>query len=51
MGGAFAFTAAALLPGLKAAVPFYGIPDQTKVDLSKIRDPRPGRTSPRPTSG
>jgi carboxymethylenebutenolidase len=39
LGGAFAFTAAALLPGLSAAVPFYGIPDPSKVDLSKIAIP------------
>jgi len=39
MGGAYAFTAAAMLPGLSAAVPFYGIPDVTKVDLSKIAIP------------
>lgn len=39
LGGAFSFSAAAVLPGLSAAVPFYGIPDASKVDLSKIAIP------------
>jgi carboxymethylenebutenolidase len=39
MGGAFSFTSAALIPGVNAAVPFYGIPDATKVDLSSIAVP------------
>lgn len=39
LGGAYAFTAAALVPGLSAAVPFYGIPDATKVDLGAIAIP------------
>jgi carboxymethylenebutenolidase len=39
MGGAYTFSAAALIPGIAAAVPFYGIPDTTKVDLGKIGIP------------
>src|SRR5262249_16311277 len=39
MGGAYAFTTAALVPGVSAAVPFYGLPDAAKVDLSKIAIP------------
>ena len=39
MGGAYAFTAAAIVPGVAAAVPFYGFPDRTKVDLGAITCP------------
>jgi carboxymethylenebutenolidase len=39
MGGAYTFAAAAYAPGVAAAVPFYGIPDVTKVDLGKIAVP------------
>jgi carboxymethylenebutenolidase len=39
MGGAYTFAAAATIPGIAAAVPFYGIPDQAKVDLGKIGVP------------
>jgi carboxymethylenebutenolidase len=39
MGGAYTFAAAAMVPGVKVAVPFYGIPDTSKVDLGKIEIP------------
>jgi carboxymethylenebutenolidase len=39
MGGSFSFAAAATVPGLSCAVPFYGIPDPTKIDLTKIAVP------------
>jgi carboxymethylenebutenolidase len=39
MGGAFALRAAANIPELAAAVPFYGLPDSKKADTSKIRCP------------
>lgn len=39
MGGALSFAAAATVPGLSAVVPFYGLPDASKLDLSKITAP------------
>jgi carboxymethylenebutenolidase len=39
MGGAFSFRAAANIPELAAAVPFYGIPPADKADYSKVRAP------------
>lgn len=39
MGGALAFAAAANVPGLAAVVPFYGIPDVDKLDVSKFTAP------------
>lgn len=36
MGGALTIAAVANLDGFDAAAPFYGIPDQSKVDVSKI---------------
>jgi carboxymethylenebutenolidase len=39
MGGALAFASAASIPGLAAAVPFYGIPDTSKFDWSKVSAP------------
>ena len=40
MGGALSFAAAAAIPqDISAAAPFYGIPDQTKFDLTKISIP------------
>lgn len=39
LGGAFAFRAAANLPELSAAVPFYGLPPAEKVDYTKTRVP------------
>ena len=40
LGGALSFAAAAVLPDdISAAAPFYGIPDQSKYDLTKITIP------------
>lgn len=39
MGGAFSFRAAANLPELAAAVPFYGVPPAEKADFSKVKCP------------
>jgi carboxymethylenebutenolidase len=39
LGGALAFATAATLPGLAAVVPFYGIPDTSKFDWSKVDAP------------
>jgi carboxymethylenebutenolidase len=39
LGGAFSFRAAARIPELAAAVPFYGVPDPTKTDYTKVRAP------------
>jgi len=39
MGGALTLAAAATLPGIACAVPFYGIPDLSKLDLSKVTAP------------
>lgn len=39
MGGALAFFSAAHLPKLGAVVPFYGVPDPSKVDYSKVTAP------------
>jgi carboxymethylenebutenolidase len=39
LGGALAFASAASIPGLAAVVPFYGIPDTTKFDWSKVSAP------------
>ncbi len=39
LGGALSLFAAAKVPEIKACVPFYGIPDASRVDLSRIRVP------------
>jgi carboxymethylenebutenolidase len=39
LGGAFAFRAAANIPELAAAVPFYGVPPAEKTDYTKVRAP------------
>lgn len=39
LGGALTFASAANVPGLACAVPFYGIPDLSKLDLDKITAP------------
>jgi carboxymethylenebutenolidase len=39
LGGALTFAAAANLRGLACAVPFYGIPDLSQIDLGKITAP------------
>ena len=39
LGGAFAFRAATRIPELGAAVPFYGVPDASKTDYTKVRAP------------
>ncbi len=39
MGGAYAFSAASMVSGLSAAVPFYGIPDPAKAKLDTIAIP------------
>jgi carboxymethylenebutenolidase len=39
MGGALTLAAACSIPELGAAVPFYGVPDPTKVDYSAVRAP------------
>ena len=39
MGGALSFAAAALLPEVSAAAPFYGIPAPALADLTKIKIP------------
>ncbi len=39
LGGALTFAAAANLPGLACAVPFYGLPDLSKLDLNKVNAP------------
>jgi carboxymethylenebutenolidase len=39
LGGALAIAAAANIPGLACAVPFYGLPDLSKLDLDKITAP------------
>ncbi len=39
LGGALTLAAAANVPGLACAVPFYGIPDLSKIDLGKISAP------------
>jgi carboxymethylenebutenolidase len=39
LGGAFCFRAAARIPELGAAVPFYGVPDPTTADYTKVRAP------------
>lgn len=39
LGGAFAFRAAARLPELGAAVPFYGVPPQGTADWDQVRCP------------
>ncbi|XP_013400769.1 uncharacterized protein LOC106166668 [Lingula anatina] len=39
MGGALAFAAAALVPEISAAAPFYGIPGQQLADLTTIKIP------------
>ena len=42
MGGALCFASALSVPEINAAAPFYGIPDQTKFDLTKITIPVQG---------
>jgi len=39
MGGALSFASACFVEGLGAVVPFYGIPDPTKVDYAKVTAP------------
>jgi carboxymethylenebutenolidase len=39
LGGAFAFRAAANIPEIAAAVPFYGIPPAEKADYALVRAP------------
>ncbi len=39
LGGALSFATAANVPGLAAVVPFYGVPDLSKLDLSKVTAP------------
>jgi carboxymethylenebutenolidase len=39
LGGALTFATAASVPGLACAVPFYGVPDLSKLDLSKVTAP------------
>jgi carboxymethylenebutenolidase len=39
LGGALTFAAAASVPGLACAVPFYGLPDLSKLDLAKVSAP------------
>ena len=39
LGGALTFAAACNVPGLAAAVPFYGVPDIDKLDLSRVTAP------------
>jgi carboxymethylenebutenolidase len=39
LGGALSFATAASVPGLDAVVPFYGIPDVSKFDWSKVKAP------------
>jgi len=39
LGGAFSFRAATRIPELAAVVPFYGVPDPTKADYTKVRAP------------
>lgn len=39
MGGAATLVIAANVPGLEAAVPFYGIPDASKVDYANLSAP------------
>jgi carboxymethylenebutenolidase len=39
LGGALTLAAAANVPGIACAVPFYGLPDLSKLDLSKVTAP------------
>jgi carboxymethylenebutenolidase len=39
LGGALTIAAAANLPGLACTVPFYGVPDLSKLDLGKVTAP------------
>jgi carboxymethylenebutenolidase len=39
LGGALAFATAANVPGLAAVVPFYGVPDLSKIDFAKVTAP------------
>jgi carboxymethylenebutenolidase len=39
LGGALSFAAAANVPGLAAVVPFYGVPDLSKIDLGTVTAP------------
>ncbi len=39
MGGALSFAAACAIPGLAAAVPFYGVPEASRLDLDALRAP------------
>jgi carboxymethylenebutenolidase len=47
MGGAFAIAAAAAIPEVSAAVPFYGVPPADKVDYSKLTAPVMGHFASR----
>ena len=39
LGGALTFATAANIPGLACAVPFYGLPDLSKLDFGKVDAP------------
>ena len=39
LGGALTIASAANLPGIACAVPFYGVPDLSKIDLGKVTAP------------
>jgi carboxymethylenebutenolidase len=39
LGGALTFATAANVPGIACVVPFYGIPDLSKLDLGKVTAP------------
>jgi carboxymethylenebutenolidase len=39
LGGALTIASAANIPGIAAAVPFYGVPDLSKLDLGKVTAP------------
>ena len=39
LGGALTFATAANVPGIACAVPFYGVPDISKLDFSKVTAP------------
>src|SRR5450755_789523 len=39
LGGALTLASTAVLPGIACAVPFYGIPDLSKLDLGRVTAP------------
>jgi carboxymethylenebutenolidase len=39
LGGALTFATVARVPGIACAVPFYGVPDLSKLDFSKVTAP------------